>query len=126
MKEFLEFLTSYLNLSYTEEDFKVIKPSTAPRKLVTALNNVSRLQDTQKVSETLMKIAKNPFDEIEKFYAALLAFNNLLNEKERLFSSFVDTASKETIEIYKQEISQSLDEITQKIDNIGGVENANN
>ena len=73
-----------------------------------------------------MKIAKNPFDEIEKFYAALLAFNNLLNEKERLFSSFVDTASKETIESYKQGISQGLDEMTQKILNIGGVENGNN
>lgn len=126
IKDFLEFLTKYLNLSYSEDDYKVIKPSTAPRKLVTALNNISRLQDTQKVYETLMKIGKNPFDEIEKFYAALLALNNLLNEKERLFNSFVDTASKETIETYKQGISQDLDEMTQKIKNIGGVENGNN
>ena len=124
IKEFLQFLNQYLNLNYDEEDYKVIKFSTAPNKLYNALNRVKRINETQKAAETLMKISKNPFDEISKFYVSFLAFNNLLNQKETVFDSFVDTESKSAIDTYKHEINIKLDSMISDISNIGGVNNA--
>ena len=126
VRDFLKFLSDYLNLSYVEEDFKAIKPSTAAPRLVAALNRVERLGDNQKVSETLMKISKNPFDEIDKFYASLIAFNNLLNEKEDKFSVYIDTVSNEAIEKYRNEINSDIIEMLKKINSIGdGIDGEN-
>lgn len=120
IRDFLKFLTERLNLSYVEDDYKVIKLSTAASKLVAALNKVQRLGENQKTSETLMKISKNPFEDIEKFNVSLFAFNKLLNDKEKIFSSYIDTESKQAIEQYKQDIIGSIDDMLVEIGNIGG------
>lgn len=126
MRDFLQFLTNKLNLSYTEDDYKVIKPANAAGKLVTALNKVQKLKETQKSSETIMRISKNPFDEISKFYSAMLAFNKLLNDKGNIFSGYVDTASKEAIESYRNEIIDAIDDITDEYTSFGGDTNGYN
>lgn len=109
VRDFLKFLTDRLNLGYVEEDYKVIKPSTASAKLLSAINKVQKLREQQKASETLMRISKNPFEDISKFYFAMVSFDNLLNKKEEIFSKFVDTESKQAIDNYKQGIISNLD-----------------
>lgn len=121
MADFLAFLTDNLNISYKEEDYKIIKPSTAPKNLVASLNKVRRLQEEQGESETLMKLAKNPFNEIENFFTCFIAFNNLLNEKENKFDSCVDTASRQITEDYKKTIISGLNDLMTQIESIGEV-----
>ena len=121
VKEFLKFLTEQLNLNYYEDDFKAIKPSNTASKMAAGLKRIERLGDSKKDSETLMKISKNPFDEIEKFYLSLVAFNNLLNEKNNKFSDYIDTESKRIIEKHQFEIKNDIAQMLKKIELLGGV-----
>lgn len=126
IKDFLSFLTEQLNLSYAAEDYAMIKPSTAPNKLVSALREVNKLKEIDKPAELLVRLSKNPFNEVRKFYETFLKLNILLNEKEATFNACVDTESKSKIEEHKNVINANIDYMLKELSAIGGVSNGSN
>lgn len=110
-KDFLSFLTSNLNVSYTEEDYLILKPQNAASKLNTSITKVKKILDETSQPELLMKLSKNPFEDIQKFFKCFIAFNDLLNEKEKIFSKHVDIESKEAIEKYKDKLITDMNTI---------------
>lgn len=126
MKEFLRFLSEELNLSYNEDDYKIIKPSNSASKLIISLNRIEKIRNNEGIIERLMRIAKNPFDEIVKYYKCFISFNKLLNDKNEIFSSSVDTQSKSAIDAYQSKINQEISKMMCQIEAIGGCANDDN
>jgi hypothetical protein len=125
IRGFLQYLTNTHNLSYADEDYTVFKRPNAPKQLALALARVESVKATQSAAKTLMILSDQPFDEIEPYNRALVAFNNLLNEKEKLFKDVVDTASMKAIDDYKSAIQSELSVMAREVKDIGGAENGN-
>lgn len=120
MKEFLKFLTNELNMSYVDESFKIIKNSS---KLISSLSKLQKLLQISNSAERLVKISKNPFEDISKYYECFKYFEKLLEEKYKIFSGYVDVEAKNTIEKYKNEIIDNADDIISTIADIRGEAN---
>ena len=94
--------------------------------MIASLNRVSKVLEDAKPFELLLRISKNPFDDIEKFKLCFLSFNRLLDEKYKLFEGHVDLESKIAIDEYKSEITSELEEISNTanlLSSMGGVSN---
>lgn len=118
--DFLRFLRETANESYNPDLFKAFEPSTAPKRLANALTSVEKLKQPESLSKTLTRLSKNPFDGINKFYDAMIAFNKLLNDKSIRFSATIDHESDSIIKQHKTSMSNEIDNMISAINGLGG------
>lgn len=118
MKDFLKFLTNELNMNYVDENFKIIKSSSSHSKLISSLLKIQKLLNISNMAERLVKISKNPFEDIQRYYECFKYFEKLLEEKDKIFSGYVDLEAKNSIIKYKNEILGNADDIINIIEEI--------
>ena len=119
-REFLEFITVQLNLSYAYEDYVSINEPKAASTISKELTNIKALTTIQAPSEMLYVLSKNPFDKVVKYFNTFSKLNVLIEDKHRLFSASVDTESKNKIAEHKTNIETKLGTMEKQLKKIGG------
>lgn len=126
VKDFLQFITDELNMSYPSEDYSILDGSKAASKLAKELEKVSRLLEIKESCDMLCELAKNPFKNIVDFFISFLKLNLLLDSKKKLFGDSVDKESKNKIAEYKSDFTKQINDMTNDLMRIGGASNGNN